>query len=266
MNFLWHPGPLGHLLIASAAATWLLDGLRVADSGERRSGAADSGERRAGPEPRGGRGTPGRARGARRGDPRDASAGSPTFPAVDVWVAKFAKSRHVFYPPGLAPQGLCKPEKMDPAILGRASRVLLPERSQDRSQTSDRTRRRGGRCLRRRGPRVDRGAATGRRGDPRSRRDVRVGARGPVRGAVAGARGPTDGRRDAGSGGFSDCLGKACPGLHDLSTASRDFAKAVTNKSPRVARVRAPHARRRASVVHGLTTSLAGPQFRARLA
>ena len=43
VNFLWHPGPLGHLLIASAAATWLLDGLR----------AADSGERRAGPEPRG---------------------------------------------------------------------------------------------------------------------------------------------------------------------------------------------------------------------
>ena len=52
MNFLWHPGPLGHLLIASAAATWLLDGLRAADSGERLAGAADSGERRAGPEPR----------------------------------------------------------------------------------------------------------------------------------------------------------------------------------------------------------------------
>ena len=35
MNFLWHPGPLGHLLIASAAATWLLDGLRTAASGAR---------------------------------------------------------------------------------------------------------------------------------------------------------------------------------------------------------------------------------------
>ena len=145
------------------------------------------------------------------------SAGSPTFPAVDVWVAKFAKSRHLFYPPGLAPQGLCKPEKMDPAILGRASRVLLPERSQDRSETSDHTRRRGGRCLRRRGPRVDRGAATGRRSDPRSRRAVRVGARGPAGGAVAGARDPLDGRRDAGSGGLAmdQSPGKPC--------VSRDF-------------------------------------------
>ena len=48
VNFLWHPGPLGHLLIASAAATWLLDGLRAADSGERRAGP----EPRRRPEPR----------------------------------------------------------------------------------------------------------------------------------------------------------------------------------------------------------------------
>ena len=45
VNFLWHPGPLGHLLIASAAATWLLDGLRAADSGERRAGRSRAGGR-----------------------------------------------------------------------------------------------------------------------------------------------------------------------------------------------------------------------------
>merc|ERR1711938_138587 len=48
VNFLWHPGPLGHLLIASAAATWLLDGLRAADSGERFAGSEPRGR----PEPR----------------------------------------------------------------------------------------------------------------------------------------------------------------------------------------------------------------------
>jgi len=48
VNFLWHPGPLGHLLIASAAATWLLDGLRAADSGERRAGPESRVRRRRG--------------------------------------------------------------------------------------------------------------------------------------------------------------------------------------------------------------------------
>ena len=56
MNFLWHPGPLGHLLIASAAATWLLDGLRAADSG----GGGGAGPRgRPDPRVRCGRPTPG---------------------------------------------------------------------------------------------------------------------------------------------------------------------------------------------------------------
>ena len=138
----------------------------------------------------------------------------------------------------------------EPAILGRASRVLLPERPQDRSETSDHTHRRGGRCLRRRGPRADRGAATGRRGDPRSRRDVRVGARGPVRGAVAGARDPLDGRRGRWEWWFSDRSGpaSACPGLsraHEILSKSNLSYIARTTGCARPCAARAPPGLRR---------------------
>ena len=204
------------------------------------------------------------ARGAARRPTRSSASSPRPFRQLMGGSQNFAKSR--LYPLGPRSPGPMQARKNGPGdsgpCLARTSPGAFPGPLPDlRSHASTRrpmppparTARRPRRCHRspRRSPqpagRPRRGAGTGARSGGRSSRPARRPAR-------------------RGEWWFSDCLGKACPGLHDLSTASRDFAKAVTNKSPRVARVRAPHARRRASAVHGLTTSLAGPRFRARLA